>query len=676
MLLPRRTVTLLMHLAAFACLALAHTSQAAAQTRSADPLSELAALMPKAPADLTDARTAELIAAAERVEGWAAGFPTAQGAAQAAAVVQGVERLVDVKSYIDRLLDQALALRSAFVSLDDTDERRNQMRNYLRVASALIDCSGRLRYLSFDAIAEADFQLSPRPRDTNLLVESLLARKSSIGAAVLAEALFAEPPEMRLGSRLLGTVNKMRVLELVAATWQTDVLPTLIDFYDIPECSAEEKLMTALVIYHVGLPQDPHPRQDEDLPTPEIIAEELLEMVKAINPSQLGGESNRRRTALIAALEQRASVGLVGGKYRWGNIEFQAGDWLLMRNPSPYNLFTDLAPGLFTHVGVITTEKGSDGRQRMVVVDLPERGTELQATNVDLYLQRTLHYVILRHKDPRVAAKMGDVARSIIGNKTQFDLNFRTDRVAALKGKPLAGQEIHTYCAGLLLLCAQETNVPRGDFFPIPEYPAGGNTVANLEKLGITFGDNFVSPTGPLFSANFQIVGRREPMYDPHREIEEAIYDHFAARLVDQTLTPSPDLFQSLRLKVAEAGQTNPLLARALASAAGVSDKTDLVSAAKAAAVVETLDEIAMQNSAEFRDARNAIRAGTEQDFARNQLTPEQIAAIGKYRQRHTELYQLWAAERITPRQLRLRLVDYYIERGKKDLNARFFGNG
>jgi hypothetical protein len=42
-----------------------------------------------------------------------------------------------------------------------------------------------------------------------------------------------------------------------------------------------------------------------------------------------------------------------------------------MRNPSPYNLFTDLAPGLFTHVGVVAVETGSDGKRRMVVVDLP-----------------------------------------------------------------------------------------------------------------------------------------------------------------------------------------------------------------------------------------------------------------------------------------------------------------
>ncbi len=50
------------------------------------------------------------------------------------------------------------------------------------------------------------------------------------------------------------------------------------------------------------------------------------------------------------------SKGLTEETYRLGPFEVQPGDWLLMRNPSPYNLFTDLSPGLFTHVGVVTLE--------------------------------------------------------------------------------------------------------------------------------------------------------------------------------------------------------------------------------------------------------------------------------------------------------------------------------
>src|SRR3569833_3258014 len=104
-------------------------------------------------------------------------------------------------------------------------------------------------------------------------------------------------------------------------------------------------------------------------------------------------------------------------------------------------------------------------------------------------------------------------------------------------------------------------------------------------------GDEFISPTGALFSGKLQLIGRREPMYDPAREIEEAMFNRFADQLIATELVPTPDLFDSLRLKDAEAAKHSTLLAQALAKSAGVSAEMDLVAAAKAAAVVETLDE-------------------------------------------------------------------------------------
>ena len=219
---------------------------------------------------------------------------------------------------------------------------------------------------------------------------------------------------------------------------------------------------------------------------------------------------------------------------------------------------------------------------------------------------------------------------------------------------------------------AQATGRPRSDFFPIPEAPAGGNTRENLAKLGITFGDNFVSPTGALFSAKLQIVGRREPMYDPQREVEEAIYDHFAASLKTKQLTVSPDLFQAVRLKLAEASKANPLLAKALAGVAGVDRGMDLVSAAKAQAVVETLDDIAYGNSGDFVAARRAIMQGPTPPPEAVQNATDR-AKSAELRTRHAALAKLWDKEQISPRDLRIDLVNFYIARGKQQLDARFF---
>ncbi len=96
----------------------------------------------------------------------------------------------------------------------------------------------------------------------------------------------------------------------------------------------------------------------------------------------------------------------------------------------------------------------------------PSAGRTIPAVNVEIFLQRTLNYAFLRHEDAKVADTLAQSALDCIGNACEFDLNFRTQRVADLAGKPLKGQKIHTYCAGLLLVCAQQTARPRSDFFP------------------------------------------------------------------------------------------------------------------------------------------------------------------------------------------------------------------
>ena len=138
-------------------------------------------------------------------------------------------------------------------------------------------------------------------------------------------------------------------------------------------------------------------------------------------------------------------------------------------------------------------------------------------------------------------------------------------------------------------------------------------------------------------------------------------------------LNASPDLFQSLRLKMAEAAKGNPLLATALANAAGVDKEMDLVSAAKAQAVVETLDEIAYGNSRQFLQARGAIMLGPSPKPS-GDWTAEQLAPLAPLRKLHANLADLWDQKQLTPRRLRLELVKYYIAKGNRELDTRFFG--
>ncbi|MFV2067083.1 MAG: hypothetical protein ACC645_08900 [Pirellulales bacterium] len=597
-----------------------------------------------------------------------------EGVQSSAELVDRAEELVSFKGRIDRQLDRALAVRAAVAGLPAGPDRRDRARHFLRIVSTLVDLSGRIRYRLYDALYDVAFELASLPAQRERLIDMLRRDRSSIGAAVMAEALFDPPRGNPNGALPAGMETKRKLLELVAVTGQRDVLPMVSQFALDRETPPSLRIEAARTIRQIGLPQTPRPGQDPTLPVPPITARPLLATLRAIADAELSPADRRRRDGLIDWLTARMRRGLSDADgLKLGTTLIRPGDWLLMRNPSPYNHFTNLSPGLFTHVGVVTLERGTDGIGRMVLVDLPEQGKTMRTTNVDLFVERTLHYAFLRDRDPQVARTMARRANDTIGVATQFDLNFRTDRVDALKGLPLDGRKIHTYCAGLLLLCAQETSTSRREFFPLPECVAGGHTAENLAKLGMSVGNDFISPSGALFSPRLKVVGRRDPMYEPQREVEEALYDHFAARLIHDRLTPTPDAIQQLRLRLARSARTNRLLARALADAAGVDRETDLVAAAKALVVIETLDQVATGSSRQFQQAWEAVRAGTRQELTTAGLTPAEMDQIEANRRGHAELWRRWLAEKISPRQLRMSLVQYYVRTGKRRLDSRFF---
>jgi hypothetical protein len=152
----------------------------------------------------------------------------------------------------------------------------------------------------------------------------------------------------------------------------------------------------------------------------------------------------------------------------------------------------------------------------------------------------------------------------------------------------------------------------------------------------------------------------------------------------EKDLHPTADLFQTLRLKVAEASKNSPLLATALAASANVNAQQDLVSAAKAAAVIELLDEAARGASRDFDAAEQAVSDPTQaidsdlmpSGTPPRQLTPDERAQIDKYRSRHADLAARWDQRQIGPRTLRNELVKYYVQQGCRQLDERFESGG
>lgn len=634
---------------------------------------QLERLVPKTSAEYVGVRMEELLRAVAAVDQAAAELGRTGRPDDRVQIHGRIDRLSSAKEAVDKLLENVLNQRVEFASPEPSASHRGSIRNYLQLASKLIDLSGRLQYEIADAIGDAAFRFAGQPALRDELIDQVIVLRSGIGASIMSWALLDPPADSPNRAQPASPATKVKLLAMIAWSGRIDALPVVVQFLKGGRVTSELTICAAETIRQLGLPQDPRPGGDPKLPPPAITAAELQRVVANLDTRSLNRDLSLRRAELLRWLEQRRKHGVESDGYQVGRYLIQPGDWLLMRNSSPYNLFTDLAPGLFTHVSVVTIERDANGFQRMVVVEVTERANRIPANNLESVLDVPLYYAFLRHDDPAVARKMSDVAAALIGNELEYDMSFETARVTELQGKPLAGLKIKAYCAGLPLLCAQETSLPREEFFPIPEYPAGGRAVANLNKLGVRFGNDFVSPTGSLFSQRMRIVARSEHIYAPGREIEQAIYDHAAACIIDKELMPTPNLFQSLRLKLADASKGNPVLARALAAAAGVSADTDLVTAAKTLAVLETLFEIATGNSNQLLDALDAVYGGSPEDLATIGRKPDEIDRITKLRARHADLRQRAEQGQLSPRQVRDALVGYYIEQGKHQIDQRFF---
>jgi hypothetical protein len=640
-------------------------------------LGELERMLPQEAAAFEKLDMSKVVLACNSTEQWAMEVARYAGKELPTPVLETAGHLITSKHQLDKLISRMFELRTKFTDLpsekpEQLTTRQTALVNYLQATAALLDLSGRMRYLHRDGLENAADLLAEHPAHYKRLIEVLEQYQSSIGAVVMSQALIDPSPEEKEIVPATPEIKKS-VLRLIGKTAPTEILSDIVEVLKSTRQPAEVRLAAAETILQIGLPQQIRSGTDATLPKPAITPAQLYEQLQKIPTAQLSTSSQATRTKILATVTQRMKSGLAEPVFQYGGMTLRPGDWLLMRNPSPYNLFSELSPGLYSHVGIVAYEKGNDGIRRMVVLDMPERGTTIPAVNVEIFLQRTLNYAFLRHDDPKVADSLAQSGLDCIGNACEFDLNFRTQRVSDLAGKSLKGTRIHTYCAGLLLICAQQTDRPRTDFFPLSEMPPLGQAKDNFAQLGVTFGDDFISPTGILFSKKMQIVARREPMYDPRREIEEAIFDHFAIRTKSVPLVQSPDTLQALRTKLAESSKTNPLLAQALGAAANLPAEMDLVAAAKLGAVVETLDEIAFGNSAKYVNARLAIIEGPTPPKVPDR-TAAQVAELAELRATtHRELAQQWDAMQIPPRGLRIALVNFYIARGKQQLDERFF---
>lgn len=636
-----------------------------------NPLNDLLVTIPQDAAEHNLETAQKIKQLVPQVESWLVEINSLADSESEKNIFASVERILEANETLNTAIANLYKQRVNFAKIEDATNQHFAVRGFLETVTALINLSGRIRYYCVDFFTDIGYLLEDYPEKHEALVDIFTEHKNSVGAITslrfLADNL-SDSSASGFPDHLKG-----KILQLVRVTRDLQTLPILADILKNQNIDPELAIFMVDTIRHIGLPQFSRPGTDETLTPPIVDGEDIFKILSNMDGKKLSPTDQRRYQQLNRWISTHNKQGVVDDEFQFGAMKVREGDWLLMKNPSPYNRFTDLYPGLFTHVGVITTEIAEDGKRRFVVVDLPEIGNTIPATPVDKFIERTLDFVVLRHQDIDVQKTMGKVASSIIGNKSKFDLNFRTTEIEKLKGQNVEEKLIEGYCAGLLLLCAQETGKPLKDFFSLEEHPAGGNTLRNLAQLNVSMPDQFLSPTGPLFSSKFEVVYRCKTTYSPRREIEQAVYDHFAEQMRDGHLTPSKTWYHTLRLNLAQAVKTNPALGKALANAAGVNENIDLVAAAKLGAVVETLDLIAKKASSNYRNVRRAFRIDALDNIEPGPKGDKLFDAIVQRRRQHADLFVRWEAGVLTPRELRIALVNYYIDQGCKQLDGRFF---
>ncbi len=607
-------------------------------------------------------------------------IPFPEAGRRANDLLAALEHLIVARGHLERRLDTVLASRHRLDAVRQADEGQTPgdqpmatVAGYLRATHRLIELSGRVHEHVRASVNHVTLGLAGFPRERERMVALMQRLGSREGATILAYALVDPPAETFNNAQPASLTTKRAILQLIRHTRQVDALPMLADALFEGELPPSLSLDVAQTILAVGLPQEPAAEQSSTLRDPPLLPSELSEQLRRLPTQALSPTERVDRDRLLRQLTQIQNEGLPARSLRVGRHEIRPGDWLLIRNPSPYNLFTNLSPGLFTHVGIVAEQFDARGRRRLVVVEILEQGTRILASNVDAYLQVTLNYVFLRHRDPRVARKMAERAAEAIGRPCRFDLAFQLDGVERLKNHPLADVKIETYCAGILLLAAQETGLARERFFPLPEVPRNQLVIENLHRMGMAVGSTLVTPTGPLFAQDMELVGRRETLFDPSREIEQAVFDHFAGRIIERTVHPRANLYQNLRQRLAEMSRDNPRLAEVLAQLNNVDAETDLAAASRAAAVVEALDEVAYGQSAWYRATTEAFRAGPRDWMTQQGLDSAQIRAIERRRDSQSELWEAWQARQLSPLQLQDALIERAISIGREQVDGRFF---
>src|SRR5947209_5815462 len=139
-------------------------------------IDQLAAVIPRTAAGFSAEKVDDFRKANDATERWAAELVRFDNSPRANEMLPACEALLNAKDRVDRLLNQTLELRVGFAAID-AEPRHDAINNFLATTSGLIDLSGRLRYMAFDALTFTADELASVPGMQEQLLDALLRRQ-------------------------------------------------------------------------------------------------------------------------------------------------------------------------------------------------------------------------------------------------------------------------------------------------------------------------------------------------------------------------------------------------------------------------------------------------------------------------------------------------------------------
>ena len=461
---------------------------------------------------------------------------------------EGLARASEIFSLrpeIDRLRIRSDCFRNGWIPEKNLNTQLPFINNAFTVMVGLEDLLSRLMLLERDAAGVLGDDLADAPESLLALTELFIAKKSSAAALEMAFNLVDPMPHRDEIPRSVSqatpqdpitteTVLRRRLIDLVRISGQTNLLEELALLTEADGVDPLARLLAARCIEQFGVPQLARLTQPVEVPQSTVTARRIATAIERVRPS-LPPSLQTDASSLALRLQSKAVQGAAPSEtMRVMGIHFQRGDWILLREATPFTVASSLHPQCYHRIALVAHEAGTDGLGRLVVIDHTNNRLGVQVSSLDNWIafvqEHTIAWCVLRPVDALLSQMIEQSALSLaVVRSSARESNERSS----------VFQDRSCFSSGLAVTrsALAATGVNPAIFFPLQESSPEGILGDNLKRLGVDLPDSFCSPTGLLLSKACIPIAMKIQAFDSRCGIRSAVFEYFdrslCTRVVD-----------------------------------------------------------------------------------------------------------------------------------------------